>query len=60
MIYDNEYLKEVYNDTDLETFLDTVSVGDISDPRTRAVVAALKRSVSVLHLEFNPIPIKTK
>jgi hypothetical protein len=56
MNYDNEYLKMLYDDNDLHTFLSKVNVDDITDPRKKAIISTLKRSIKVLHLEFNPIP----
>lgn len=55
MKYDNDYLKNLYNNNSLEDFLKLVNEKDVADPRTRAIIAALKRSIHVLHLEFNPI-----
>ena len=57
MKYDNEYLKTLYNNKELNEFLSVVSTEEISDPRLRAIIGALKRSITVLHLEFNPIEI---
>ena len=57
MKYDNDYLKTLYDENDLETFLSLVDVGDIADPRKKAIIGALKRSIRVLNLDFNPLPI---
>ena len=57
MKYDNDYLKTLYNNHTLEEFLELVSPEDVSEPRTRAILAALKRSIQVLDLEFNPLVI---
>lgn len=57
MKYDNEYLKKLYNENDLETFLSLVNVGDITDSRKKAIIGALQRSIRVLNLDFNPLPI---
>jgi hypothetical protein len=58
MKYDNDYLKQLYETQDLDTFLSSIDVQNIVDPRKRAIVGALKRSIQVLRLEFNPLPIK--
>jgi hypothetical protein len=58
MKYDNEYLKTLYNDNDLDTFLSSVDVESVVDPRKRAIIGALKRSIQVLRLEFNPLVIR--
>ncbi len=57
MKYDNEYLKILYDENDLETFLSLVDVENIVDPRKKAIISALKRSIRVLNLDFNPLPI---
>ncbi len=57
MKYDNDYLKTLYNAHTLEEFLELVNPEDISQPRTRAILSALKRSIQVLDLEFNPLVI---
>jgi len=57
MKYDNDYLKTLYDENDLETFLSLVNVEDIADPRKKAIIGALKRSIRVLNLDFNPLPI---
>ena len=57
MKYDNDYLKTLYDENDLETFLSLVNVEDIADLRKRAIIGALKRSIRVLNLDFNPLPI---
>lgn len=57
MKHDNEYLKRLYNENDLETFLSLVNVEDIVDLRKKAIIGALKRSIRVLNLDFNPLPI---
>jgi hypothetical protein len=57
MKYDNEYLKTLYDKNDLETFLSLVDVENIADSRKRAIIGALKRSIRVLNLDFNPLPI---
>ena len=56
MKYDNEYLKTLYDCNDLESFLSIVNVENIIDPRKKAIIGALQRSIRVLNLEFNPIP----
>ena len=57
MKYDNDYLKTLYDENDLETFLSLVNVEDIADHRKKAIIGALKRSIRVLNLDFNPLPI---
>jgi len=57
MKYDNEYLKILYDENDLETFLSLVDVENIVDLRKKAIIGALKRSIRVLNLDFNPLPI---
>ena len=56
MKYDDEYIKNLFLNNDLETFLSTVNVENVSDPRLKAIIASLQRGVDVLKLEFNPIP----
>jgi hypothetical protein len=55
MKYEDNDLKELYENESLETFIEKVNPANIVNPRTRAIVAALSRSVRVLELEFNPI-----
>ena len=57
MKYDNDYLKTLYDSNDLASFLSAVNVEEIVDLRKRAIIGALQRSIRVLHLEFNPIPL---
>ena len=57
MKYDNEFLKTLYENNNLEDFITLVDPSDVEDSRTRAIIAALKRSVQVLELEFNPISL---
>jgi len=58
MKYDKEYLTDLYNSHSLEEFLEIVNIDNVSDMRTKAIIGALKRSINVLHLEFNPLRIK--
>lgn len=58
MKYDDEYLKTIYKNNTLEEFLNKISPEDLSNPRTRAIIGALQRSIRVLDLQFNPIFIK--
>ena len=57
MKYDNDYLRTLYQNNSLSEFLALVNVDDVSDPRKKAIISTLKRSITVLDLEFNPIPI---
>ena len=57
MKYDNEFLKTLYENNPLSDFIYLVDPSEIASPRTRAIIAALKRSVQVLELEFNPISL---
>jgi len=57
MKYDNEFLKTLYDNNTLADFVYLVDPSEIANPRTRAIIAALKRSVQVLELEFNPISL---
>lgn len=59
MKYDDEYLKTLYNNNNLADFLSLVNIDDVCDPRKKAIIGALKRSIRVLELEFNPIIINT-
>ena len=56
-MYDNDFVKTLYDNNKLEDFIFIIDPSEIADPRTRAIVAALKRSVQVLELEFNPISL---
>ena len=58
MKHDNEFLKVLYESNSLEDFIEMVDPSEVADSRTRAIIAALKRSVQVLELEFNPISLK--
>jgi hypothetical protein len=58
MKYDDDYLKTLYDGNDLQTFLSLINVESIADPRKRAIISALKRSIHVLYLEFNPLHLK--
>ena len=60
MLYDQDYLRTLYQNHSLEEFLEIVNEEKIDDPYTRAVVSTLKRSIRTLHLQFNPIIIKDK
>jgi|AntRauTorcE11897_2_1112592.scaffolds.fasta_scaffold00078_58 hypothetical protein len=55
MKLDHQYLKTIYENNSLQDFLRLVSEEDIDDPRLRAIVSTLRRSVRNIHLEFNPI-----
>ena len=57
MKHTNEFLKELYDNNKLEDFIFLVEPSDVEDSRTRAIIAALKRSVQVLELEFKPISL---
>lgn len=56
MKYDDNYLRTLYIQHDLMGFLELVDVGEVQSPRLRAVLGAIKRSIDVLYLEFNPLP----
>ena len=60
MLYDNNFIKTLYENNTLEDFIELINPSEVAEPRTRAILAALKRSVQVLELEFNPIKIPTK
>lgn len=57
MKYDNDFLKTLYDQNSLDVFLSSIDINSIEDRRMKAIIASLKRSISVLDLEFNPIPL---
>lgn len=57
MKYDNDFLKTLYENNTLEDFIFIIDPSEVAEPRSRAIIAALKRSVQVLELEFNPISL---
>lgn len=59
MKLDQQYLKTLYDNNSLADFLRLVSDEDVDDPRVRAIVSTLRRSVRNLHLEFHPIYTNT-
>jgi len=58
MKYDNDYLKDLYDNNDLDEFLNSINVDNVVCPRTKAIIGALKRSMNMLRLEFNPLQLE--
>jgi hypothetical protein len=55
-MHNDEDIIELFKNNTIEKFLHEVNINDIENPRTRAIVSALDRSINVLTLECRPIP----